>query len=262
MRKNEKMKKPKMNKPSKNVVLFIIIAFLLPLMIVATQSRDLNNAIGFVLYGIQAAAPSIAAIVVFAANKDLRASFSRLFHKDYLTRAIFLPAVIVCVVMIAAKLLSSLIIGEHNSFFGAVSCKQWIIILWAFVAEELGWRGYLEPELNKLGVNKQLIPGMVGLIWCLWHYHYFMQNNIEIPIALFLIGCIIESYIYSFLMKFTKNNLISAMTFHFAYNLMIHVAAINPSDNNGCLIPYVTMMIIEAVVLFVLILWDVKRKNS
>ena len=50
------MKKPKMNKPSKNVVLFIIIAFLLPL-------------------------------------------------------------------MIAAKLLSSLIIGEHNSFFGAVSCK-------------------------------------------------------------------------------------------------------------------------------------------
>ena len=107
--------------------------------------------------------------------------------------------------MIAAKLLSSLIIGEHNSFFGAVSCKQWIIILWAFVAEELGWRGYLEPELNKLGVNKQLIPGMVGLIWCLWHYHYFMQNSIEIPIALFLIGCIIESYIYSFLMIFTKN---------------------------------------------------------
>ena len=51
------MKKPKMNKPSKNVVLFIIIAFLLPLMIVTTQSRDLNNAIGFVLYGIQAAAP-------------------------------------------------------------------------------------------------------------------------------------------------------------------------------------------------------------
>lgn len=255
------MKKPKMNKLSKNVILFIIIAFLLPLMIVATQSRDLNNAIGFVLYGIQAAAPSIAAIVVFAANKELRVSFSRLFHKDYLTRAIFLPAVIVCVVMIAAKLLSSLIIGEHNSFFGAVSCKQWIIILWAFVAEELGWRGYLEPELNKLGVNKQLIPGMVGLIWCLWHYHYFMQNNIEIPIALFLIGCIIESYIYSFLMRFTKNSLISAMTFHFAYNLMIHVVAINPSDNNGCLIPYVTMMIIEAVVLFVLILWDVKRKN-
>ncbi len=62
-------------------------------------------------------------------------------------------------------------------------------------------------------------------------------------------------------MRFTKNNLISAMTFHFTYNLMIHVAAINPSDNNGCLIPYVTMMIIEVVVLFVLILWDVKRKN-
>ena len=254
------MKKPKMNKPSKNVVLFIIIAFLLPLMIVATQSRDLNNAIGFVLYGIQAAAPSIAAIVVFAANKELRVSFSRLFHKDYLTRAIFLPAVIVCVVMIAAKLLSSLIIGEHNSFFGAVSCKQWIIILWAFVAEELGWRGYLEPALNKLVVNKQIVPSIVGLIWCLWHYHYFMQNSIEIPIALFLIGCIIESYIYSYLMGVTKDNLVSAITYHFMYNLMIHVVAINPSDNNGCLIPYVTMTIMEFAVLFALIFWNKIRK--
>lgn len=240
----------KMNKPAKNIVLFIIIAFLLPLMIVATKSSDSNNVIGFVLYGIQAAAPSIAAIVVFAANKELRASFSRLFHKDHLATAIILPAVIVCGVMFAAKLLSSLIMGVRDSFFGAVSCKQWIIILWAFVAEELGWRGCLEPELNKLGFNKQIISSIVGLIWCIWHYHYFIQNSIEIPIALFLIGCIIESYIYSFLMRFTKDNLISAMTFHFVYNLMIHVVAINPSDNNGCLIPYITMLIMEAAVSF------------
>ena len=87
-----------------------------------------------------------------------------------------------------------------------------------------------------------------------------MQNSIEIPIALFLIGCIIESYIYSYLMRVTKDNLVSAITYHFMYNLMIHVVAINPSDNNGCLIPYVTMTIMEFAVLFALIFWNKIRK--
>ena len=163
--------------------------------------------------------------------------------------------------MIAAKLLASLIMGEYDPFFGKVSSKQWIMILWAFVAEELGWRGFLEPALNKLAVNKRIIPCIIGLIWCLWHYHYFMQNSIEMPIPLFLIGCIIESYIYSFLMRVTKNNLVSAMTYHFMYNLMIHVMAINPSDNNGSLLPCVIMTIMETVVLLVLILRFEKAKT-
>lgn len=252
--------KPMMSKPTKNLVLFTIIAFLLPLMIIAAQSKVANNAISFVLFGIQAAAPSISAIIVFAVNKELKSSFSRLFHKDHLMIAILLPTAIICVVMIAARLLSSLIMGEYNSFWGTVSYKQWIIILCAVVAEELGWRGYLEPALNKLVVNKQIVPSIVGLIWCLWHYHYFMQNSIEIPIALFLIGCIIESYIYSYLMRVTKDNLVSAITYHFMYNLMIHVVAINPSDNSGCLIPYVTMTIMEFAVLFALIFWNKIRK--
>ena len=250
-----------MSKHDKSLALFIIMAFLLPLMVVAIQSKVSNNAISFVLFGIQAAAPSIAAIIVFAVNKELSTSFSRLFRKDHLSMAILLPTAIICVVMIVARLLSSQIMGKHDSFWGIVSYKQWIIILWSIVAEELGWRGYLEPELNKIVVNKRVVPGIVGLIWCLWHYHYFIQNSIEVPIALFLIGCIIESYIYSFLMRVTKDNLVSAMTFHFVYNLMIHVAAINPSDNKGSLIPYVTMTIMEVVVFFVLILWDAKAKK-
>ena len=62
-------------------------------------------------------------------------------------------------------------------------------------------------------------------------------------------------------MRVTKYNLVSAMTYHFMYNLMIHVMAINPSDNNGSLILYVTMTIMEAVVLFVLILRFEKAKT-
>ena len=251
-----------MSKSIKSLVLFIMIAFFLPLMMVAIQAKISDNAVNFIFYGIQAASPSISAIVVFAMNRELRISFSRLFRKDNLVMAILLPMTIVCVVMITARLLSSQITGQFSSFWGTISYKQWIVILWAIVAEELGWRGYLEPALNKLIVNKRIVPGIVGLIWCLWHYHYFIQNSIEVPIALFLAGCIIESYIYSYLMKITNDNLVSAMTFHFMYNLMIHVVAINPSDNNGSIIPYVTMTILEVLVLFMLIIWNTKVKKS
>ena len=139
---------------------------------------------------------------------------------------------------------------------GTVSQKQFIIILWAILAEELGWRGYLEPELNKLGINKRLVPGIVGLIWCAWHYHYFLQNGIEIPIYYFLASCIIESYIYSALMRVTKANIVSVMFFHFVYNLMIHVVAINPSSNNGSIFPFVFMIVFDAVVLALMLLCE------
>ena len=251
-----------MSKSTKSLVLFIIIAFFLPLMMVAIQTKISDNALNFIFYGIQAAAPSVSALVVFAVNRELRLSFSRLFRKDHLVLAILLPMTIVCVVTITARILSSQIMGELSSFGGTISYKQWVVILWAIVAEELGWRGYLEPALNKLIVNKRIVPGIVGLIWCLWHYHYFIQNSIEVPIALFLTGCIIESYIYSYLMRITKDNLVSAMTFHFMYNLMIHAVAINPSDNNGSIIPYVTMTILEVLVLFMLIILDSKVKKS
>ena len=251
-----------LSKSTKSLVLFIIIAFFLPLMMIAIQSKILDNTMNLIFYGIQAAAPSISAIVVFAVNRELSISFSRLFRKDHLVMAILLPMTIVCIVMITAKILSSQIMGELSSFGGTVSYKQWVIILWAIVAEELGWRGHLEPTLNKLIVNKQIVPGIVGLIWCLWHYHYFIQNSIEVPITLFLTGCIIESYIYSYLMRITKDNLVSAMTFHFMYNLMIHAVAINPSDNNGSIIPYLTMTILEVLVLFILIIWDTKAKKK
>ena len=249
------------SKMIENMALFMIIAFLLPLVMVAAQSKVPSSVAGLIFYGIQAATPSIAAIIVFAVNKELRLFFSQSFRKDHLAMAILLPTGIVCAFMIAARLLSSWIMGKYSSLWGTISYKQWIIILWAIWAEELGWRGFLEPAINKLNVNKKIIPAIVGLIWCLWHYHYFLQNGIDVPIAFFLTGCIIESYIYSYLMRVTKDNLFSAMTFHFIYNLMIHITAINPSDNNGSLIPYVTMMIMEIVVLFVLVLMDAKVKN-
>ena len=238
----------------KCLILYLILAFTTPLLMVLAQSKISDSTICFILYGIQAAAPSISAIVVFALNKELKTTISRSFRKDHLISSVLLPIVIVCAVMIPAKLIYSLFFSESGSFWGTVSQKQCIIILWAILAEELGWRGYLEPELNRLGINRRLVPGIVGLIWCAWHYHYFLQNGNEIPLYFFLPSCIIESYIYSALMRFTKANIVSVMFLHFIYNLMIHVVAINPSDNNGSIVPYMLMIIMEFAILVLMLL--------
>lgn len=179
-----------------------------------------------------------------------------MFRKEYLRRAIFLPLIVACVTMILAKLVFCVL---FKTDFGlkSISAVQLVMVIWTLFAEEIGWRGYLEPLLIKIGVSKRVVSGIVGMIWCLWHYHYFIQGSIQVPVWLFFISCIIESYIYSFLMCITRSNIISSMIYHFAWNFFIHIVAINPVDNSGNIFPYFIMVILEAFMVF--IFWNIRR---
>lgn len=234
----------------KNLILFLLISFLLPFVAILAQTMISNDFICFVLYGIQAAAPTISAVVVLCLSKKTKTYFTKIFRKEHLGMAIILPFIIACTTMILAKIIFC-VLFRRDFMFGSISIVRFIIILWALLAEEIGWRGYLEPLLKMYGVPKLIVPCIVGVIWCLWHYHFFLQNGIEVPIPLFFISCIIESYIYSFLMSVTHNNIVSAMTYHFSWNLFIHIAAINPIENNGNIFPYIILVILETLVLFV-----------
>ena len=243
----------------RNLILFLLISFLLPLVAFVFQTMIPNDSVCFVLYGIQAASPTISAIVVLCLNRKLKTHFTQMFRKEHLLTAVILPIIIACTTMVLAKLIYC-VLFRIDFMLGNISTAQFIIILWAFVAEEIGWRGYLESLLKTYGVPKQVVPFIVGMIWCLWHYHFFLQNGIEIPIPLFFISCIIESYIYSFLMGVTGDNIVSAMTYHFMWNLLIHLAAINPADNNGSIFPYIILVVLEAMLLPVFLV--LKRYNN
>lgn len=239
----------------------MLISFLLPFVAIVLQAIVSNAFIDFVLYGIQAAAPTISALTVLCLTKKVKTYFAEMFCKEHLRMAVILPLILVGTTMISAKIIFCILFGR-SFIFERISITQFIIILWALWAEEIGWRGYLEPLLKELGVRKWIAPCIVGTIWCLWHYHFFLQNRIEVPILLFFISCIIESYIYSFLMNITGNNIVSAMIYHFAWNLLIHIAALNPDQNNGSIFPYIILVILETLVL--LIFWSVRicRENQ
>ncbi len=235
-----------MGKNIRNLILFLLIAFLIPLLMVLLQEQISDEMVGFILLGIRAAAPTLAAVVVLLISRELRAAFSRMFRKEHLGRALLIPVFLVVMTMLPVKLICSSMAGGSLSL-GQISVTQFTIILWALVAEEIGWRGYLEPLLDRMGVHRFVAPGIVGVIWALWHYHYFWKGQIDVPILLFLIGCIVESYLYSFLMRSTEGNVVSAMLYHFLWNLGIHVMALNPADNNGNTLPYTLLIGLEAI---------------
>ena len=155
-------------KECKNLILFLLISFLLPLASVATQTMISNHFICFILYGIQAAAPTISAIIVLCLDKKVKSYFAQMFRKEHLKMAIILPFIIAGTTMILAKIIFCVLSGKAF-MLGNVSSIQFIIILWALLAEEIGWRGYLEPWLEADGLHRRSVPWIVGAVWCLWH---------------------------------------------------------------------------------------------
>lgn len=247
------------NKEYRYVSLFLFIAFMLPLISVVVQSISTNAAINFVFYGIEAASPTIAAIIVLSISRTCKDFWVKYFRSKHLLTALVLPVIIVCLTMFLAKLIFCFVV-KIDFTVGSVSGIQFIIILWALIAEEIGWRGYLQHFLYEHMKMPCLVPAIVGVIWCLWHYHFFMLGEMDVPVVIFFLSCIVESYIYAYLLDLTDDNLISAMIYHFAWNLFIHVFAINPNDNKGNPLPYVILVVLEIVIGLLLSLF-VKKKG-
>ncbi len=234
-------------KERKKLTIFILIAFLLPLILVIVQSSLTNAGISFVLFGIQAASPTISAAIVLGISKELYSTVVEELRQKNLIKAVVYPVIITCLTMVLSKAIYCCCFGTEFAIC-QLSGTQFSVVMWALIAEEFGWRGFLEPLLSSMGVHRLLTPCIVGIIWSLWHYHYFLQNKIDAPILWFAIGCIAESYIYSYLMRVTGGNLLSAMIYHFMWNLMLNIVAISPSKNNGIIWPYVILTILEGMI--------------
>lgn len=239
------------------LTLFILISFLLPMAALFLQSRITNDNVNLLLFGVQAASPSIAAFAVLLLSKEVRSHFKVIYQKGHLTAVIVVPVLIALITMLISKSVYCIVLEKAFSL-GNISATKWLILLWALVAEELGWRGYLEPFLQEMKIKKWVVPCVVGIIWSLWHYHYFIQGRIDVPLLLFCAGCIIESYIYSILVRTTRN-VLSAMIYHFSWNLMLNLFMISPSDNGGNIIPYTLVIILETVGI---IIYGLYRRNK
>jgi membrane protease YdiL (CAAX protease family) len=212
-----------------------------------------QGVVQLILFGIEAASPSIAAIItVIQSNgrhgvKDfLRSKCITCFRVRFCIIGLLTPSIILTL----AKLITYL--TPYHNTFAIPSVRKIIVLCWALVAEELGWRGFLQGKLEHLWGSK-ITPLLVGLIWAVWHYHFMLSGSLCVPLLPFTVGCIAESYGYYVLTKLAKGNVIPAALWHFSGNVFITVYLLDPSWNAGNIIPYTIMSLVNIVYIFAFI---------
>ena len=213
---------------------FLILAFGLPALCLLLFQMSGNTTFHFIVYGIEGASPMIAAILV-AALHGKEEGIRSFLHDKYISNA----SPVICIlgfavpftILTIAKMIA-VWVGDLYVYPMFPTAGKMLIIAWALIAEELGWRGYLQDELERI-LPHCLIPLLTGVLWALWHYHFVLSGSMDIPIVAFALGCIFESYGYLAITKMAKNNILPASIWHFTGNLIFHIYRFDPQWHNG-----------------------------
>lgn len=121
-----------------------------------------------------------------------------------------------------------------------------VLLAYGFL-EETGWRGYMQNELEKMGVKDWIIPLIIAPLWWMWHLNFnaSLLSSI-IQLAAIIGGC----YGIGFIMKTTRS-IMMASCFHILFNFFMRDAYI---DRNA-----ISITIIVLSVVYWLWLWYAKR---
>lgn len=91
--------------------------------------------------------------------------------------------------------------------------------------EELGWRGYLQPKIEKM-VGYVASIFIVGVIWSLWHLPLWLIEGApqsSLPFGLYALMAIILSFTLTTIYKYTQSPFLSVLS-HAWYNGCIGLA--------------------------------------
>lgn len=122
----------------------------------------------------------------------------------------------------------------------AFGIKEPISILYMFLnlplfiigggLEELGWRGCLQPKLEKV-VNYFPSVLIVGIIWSMWHLPLWLIKGTPqsaIPFGLYLFLGVVLSFTFTTIYKYTKNLLICVLShawFNGCIGLVVYIGS-------------------------------------
>ena len=175
------------------------------------------------VYGLPALfAPALSGIIVSALTGG-RAQVGLLLRKLAVWRvglvwylvALGLPILISFVASAPAKFFN-----PEASFELAPISPLGIVVFVLVVGEELGWRGFAQPELEKH--YSPLISAIIlGVLWGLWHLPNFFIPGLphyEIPLPAFVIYTTGLSVLAAWLLKHTRGSVLMATLLHGATN--------------------------------------------
>jgi membrane protease YdiL (CAAX protease family) len=105
------------------------------------------------------------------------------------------------------------------------------------LGEEIGWRGFLVPELNKI-MPFTNVALMTGLVWAVWHYPaiIFADYNSETPIFIqlgLITVAVIGFSIFSAWLRIKSGSIWPAVLWHGGHNLFIQQIFLSMTSNTG-----------------------------
>lgn len=225
--------KTPLKRPVLYYFLLSVIIFLVFLgTIVALMALNADTWLTTALEILAAWSSTFAFIILFKRiypNQSLKTFIKNLFKNKvnpYVLAAAILLQVIIIIVTI--YLLGSFSIGQYK---GIVSLNIGTFILLFLnhlsrgpLGEELGWRGYLQNELEKKHstLKSSLV---VGLLWATWHMPLWLASGyIGMDLLLysiaFMTGVVSLSVVMGFFYKLNKNILVP-IVMHFLFNFLL-----------------------------------------
>ena len=235
----------------KESLLFIALAYgfsgLITLVLILCDIED--GLLYKIMVGFATTSPSISAIFIIIIKQGFRDGLNcikkmlnfKLHFKMY-AFILLLPFAF----MLMGKLLSWMLFG--------LLPLAWVLIpdtiatsIISPLGEEFGWRGFLTGRLTKyFSIMKVSI--ILGLIWAGWHYWFFLipgEFNIEIPLLLFVLSCVADTILYTYFFLKSEASVVTAILFHFAYNLSYRMIPIRTNIYLGNSLPYLVTLVIE-----------------
>jgi len=175
------------------------------------------------MYGLPGLfAPALAGIIVFGVTCG-RAQVSELFSRLTIWRVSFVWYPIALGLPVALSFLVAVV----GWFFGAGSALEpapitplALIVFILVVGEELGWRGYAQPQLEK-SYSPLISAIILGVLWGFWHLpNFFIPGlpHIEIPLPAFVLYTTALSVLAAWLLKHTRGSVLIATLLHGATN--------------------------------------------
>ena len=196
-------------------IVFIII-FSLPLFIVQQYTNIDFNKLSLAQFG-----PTLAYILTIVLFKDLFISIKIKVSKIITVKLLFsiiIPFIIYSITYCIGKLLGIELQINANVSYILLNYGIWIII--GAAGEEIGWRSFLQPMLDK---KYPIIISsiIVGTIWGLWHINHFANGVIFV--FGFLIFAISASIIVMFLLKNTEYSIYVSTIYHASINISFKI---------------------------------------
>lgn len=181
-----------------------------------------------VLLLLPAVGPALAAIIMTAENEG-KAGINRLLQPllQWRMGAIWLGIAVIApaLLLLAGKIVTQVlgltpIAAPQGGNLAGMAVAAFVMALLSNTWEEVGWRGFALPRLQK-DYNALVATLLVGVLWGLWHLPlFFWKDNpmSNYPFLPWFIGTVVLAFIYTWLYNSAQGSLLVVTLFHVLTN--------------------------------------------